>query len=118
MEKEQSVQRWFALRVRSRCEKLVAAAARQKGFEAFLPLCKSRHRWSDRLQSIEVPLFPGYVFCRLDPERRLPLLMISGVLNFVGVGKIPAPLDESEIVAIQIAVRSELRTEPCPFQED
>jgi transcription antitermination factor NusG len=117
MEARQSAQRWFALRVKSRREKVVAAAVHQKGFEEFLPLYLSHQRWSDRLQTVALPLFPGYVFCRLDPEHRLPLLTIPGVLNFVEVGRIPVPIDDAEIEAIQIAVRSQLRTEPCPFVE-
>ena len=109
--------RWYALRIKSRCEKLVATIARNKGFEEFLPLYQSRRRWSDRLKSVELPLFPGYLFCRLDPQYRLPLLTIPGVLHFVGVGKIPLPIDDREIAGIQAAVRSGLVTEPCPFLE-
>ncbi len=108
-------ERWFAIRVRSRCEKVVAMSARNKGFEEFLPLYQSCRRWSDRLRATELPLFPGYVFCRLDPQHRLPLLTIPGVLHFVGIGKIPAPIEDTEVAAIQTAVRSGLSTEPCPF---
>jgi len=110
-------QQWFALRVKSRCEKAVATIARNKGFEGFLPLYASRRRWSDRVKSIELPLFPGYVFCRLDPQRRLPLLTIPGVLYLVGVGKIPVPVDDHEIAAIQTIVQSGLVAEPWPFLE-
>jgi transcription antitermination factor NusG len=106
---------WFALRVKSRREKAVAAIARNKGFEEFLPLCQSRRRWSDRVKSVDIPLFPGYVFCRLDPQRRLPLLTIPGVLHFVGTAKIPTPIEDVEIAAIQTAVRSGAQTEPWPF---
>jgi len=110
-------EQWFALRVKSRCEKVVSTIARNKGFEEFLPLYKSRQRWSDRVKSVEFPLFPGYVFCRLDPQYRLPLLTIPGVLHFVGIGKIPVPIDDSEILAIQSAVASGLSTEPWPYLE-
>ena len=110
-------ERWFALRVQSRCEKAVAAVARNKGFEEFLPLHQSRRRWSDRLKAIDLPLFPGYLFCRLDPQRRLPLLTIPGVLHFVGIGKIPSPIEDTEIAAIQTAVGSGHLTEPWPFLE-
>jgi transcription antitermination factor NusG len=106
---------WFALRVKPRFEKLVATVARNKGFEEFLPLYHSRRRWSDRYTTVELPLFPGYVFCRLNPEHRLPLLTIPGALHFVGIGKIPAPVDEGEIAAIQAALRSGLFAEPWPF---
>ena len=110
-------ERWFALRVKSRFEKVVATVARNKGFEEFLPLYQSRRRWSDRLKSVELPLFPGYIFCRLDPQHRLPLLTIPGVLHFVGIGKMPSPIEDTEIAAIQAAVRSGLLMDPWPFLE-
>lgn len=109
--------RWFALRVKSRAEKVVSTIARHKGFEEFLPLYQCRRRWSDRFQSVDLPLFPGYVFCRLNPEFRLPLLTIPGVMSFVGIGKVPAPIDDAEIAAIQTAMGSGLLAEPYPFLE-
>jgi transcription antitermination factor NusG len=114
---EQPVPRWFAIRVKSRFEKAVASAIRHRGFDEFLPLCRSRHQWSDRLKSVEAPLFPGYVFCKLSAEKRLPLLTIPGVLHFVGLGKIPVPIEDREIGAIREAVRSGLEMEPWPFAE-
>lgn len=108
---------WFALRVKSRREKIVAMIARDKGFEEFLPTYQSRRRWSDRLKSLELPLFPGYVFCRVDPRCRLPLLTISGVVQFVGIGKTPLPIDDGEIASIQKAVQSGLSVEPWDFLE-
>lgn len=115
MQTEQSNHRWFALRVKSRHEKTVALAARSKGYEEFLPLYRWRQTWSDRSKWVEMPLFPGYVFCRLDPARRLPLLTIPGVLNFVACGRTPLPIDDGEIASVQAAVRSQLLTEPCSF---
>jgi transcription antitermination factor NusG len=108
-------QKWFALRVKSRSEKLVATMAHNKGFQEFLPLHQCRRRWSDRFKSVELPLFPGYVFCRLNPERRLPILIIPGVLHFVGLGRVPVPIDDAEIAAIEKAVRSGLDVQPWPF---
>jgi transcription antitermination factor NusG len=108
---------WFALRVKSRSEKVVATIARHKGFEEFLPLYQSRRRWSDRFKSVELPLFPGYVFCRLDPAVRLPLLTIPGVLSFVGIGRVPVPIADREIAAIQMAIGAGLLAEPYPFLE-
>ena len=107
--------RWFALRVKSNCERTVAAVARNKGFEEFLPLYHSCNRWSDRIKSAEVPLFPGYIFCRIDPRFRLPILTIPGALHFIGIGKVPVPIDDSEIVAIQNAVRSGLPIVPWEY---
>jgi transcription antitermination factor NusG len=107
--------RWFALRVKPRSEKIVATITRNKGFEEFLPLQQTRHRWSDRFKSVELPLFPGYLFCRIDPEYRLPILTIPGALHFAGIGKTPVPIDEAEIAAIRTALQSGLPVEPWPY---
>ena len=107
--------RWFALRVKPRFEKTVATIARNKGYEEFLPLHRCRRRWSDRFTEVDLPLFPGYVFCQLNPEFRLPLLTIPGVLHFIGIGRIPAPIDDEEIAALQTAMLSGVWAEPWPF---
>ena len=107
--------KWFAVRVKPQAERVVATVARHKGFEEFLPLYKARRRWSDRFKWLDLPLFPGYIFCRLKDESRLPILTIPGVLHFVGIGKTPVPIDDAEVDAIRTAVHSGLWAEPCPF---
>jgi transcription antitermination factor NusG len=106
---------WYALRVRSRYEHTVATHLQGRGYESLLPVYKCRRRWSDRFKEIELPLFPGYVFCQFNPLNRLPILLIPGVVHVVGVGKTPVPIDESEIAAIQAAVKSGLPSQPWPF---
>jgi transcription antitermination factor NusG len=81
------------------------------------PLYQARHNWSDRSKSVDLPLFPGYVFCRLEAERRFPLLTIPGVLHVVDIGKIPVPIDDTEIATIEAAIHSDLKVEPWPFLE-
>jgi transcription antitermination factor NusG len=108
---------WFAFRVRSRFEKSVASSASYKGFEVLVPLYRARHDWSDRSKSLDLPLFPGYIFCRLEAEHRFPLLTIPGVVHVVGIGKIPVPMDDNEVASLQTAIRSELKVEPWPFVE-
>ncbi len=106
---------WFALQVKSRYENSVAAHLAGKGYEWFLPLYESRRRWSDRNKKIEQPLFPGYVFCRFNPLFRLPILITPGVIGIVGVGKMPVPIEDSEIASIQTIVKSGLPNQPWPF---
>jgi transcription antitermination factor NusG len=106
---------WYALRVRSRHENTVATHLQGKGYKPLLPLYKCRRRWSDRLKEIELPLFPGYVFCQFNPLNRLPILSIPGVVHVVGVGRTPVSIDENEIAAIQAAVKSGLPSQPWPF---
>src|ERR1700691_1581156 len=105
---------WYALRVRPNYEKPVAAALRGKGFQEFLPLIRSKRQWSDRVKIMDLPLFPGYLFCRLNLEERLPLLTTPGFLYLVGVGKNPEPVDETEIAGIQAVLRSGLTVTPWP----
>src|SRR5260370_41707850 len=106
---------WFALQTRSRYENLVATLWRGKGYELFLPIYKSRRRWSDRIKELELPLFPGYLFCRFNPLDRFPILVTPGVMQVVGVGKNPIPVDDLEIAALKTAIRSGLPRQPWPF---
>jgi len=109
--------RWFALSVKPRHGKSTSAALRFKGYEEFAPLYSSRRRWSDRFKDVELPLFAGYVFCRFDVRRRLPVLTTPGVLRIVGSGKEPVPVLDSEIEALRAVVGSGLVVEPWPFLE-
>jgi transcription antitermination factor NusG len=106
---------WFALNTKLRHEDFVARQVSAKGYEVFLPVYKARRRWSDRVKELELPLFPGYLFSRFDPTHRLPILTTPRVIQIVGVGKTPLPVDENEIVALQAAAHSGLAREPWPF---
>src|SRR6267143_5298496 len=117
METENVNYPWYALRVRSRFENTVATHLQGRGYESLLPLYKCRRHWSDRFKEIELPLFPGYVFCQFNPLNRLPILSIPGVVHVVGAGRTPVPIDETEIAAIQAAVKSGLPRQPWPFLE-
>lgn len=108
---------WFALQVRSRRETLVATQLEGQGYECFLPLYKCVRRWSDRMKELEQPLFPGYLFCRLDFQNRRPLLMTPGVIQIVGTGRTPMPVDETEVESVRQAVLSGLPSQPWPYLE-
>ena len=106
---------WYALWVRSRHEKSVAEILRGKGFETFLPLHTSRRRWSDRVQEVELPLIPGYVFCRFDANYRLPILTTPGLVQIVSAGKTPQAVDEDEMQSLITAVRAGVHLQLWPF---
>lgn len=105
---------WFALSVTPRKEKSVARALRVRGYQGFLPVNVIRRRWSDRMQDVEVPLFPGYVFCRLDPARRLPVLRLPAVHSILGKRGIPEQVPEAEIHALRVACNCGLEAVPYP----
>jgi transcription antitermination factor NusG len=106
---------WFALRVRTRHESGVADFLEKSGYELFLPLYTSRKRWSDRIKKVETALFPGYLFCRFDPQDRLPIIKTPGVIQIAGYNRTPIPVDDSEIRAIQALMASGLPNQPWPF---
>jgi transcription antitermination factor NusG len=106
---------WYALQVRPRFEKIIASTLLNKGYEGFLPLYRHRSRWSDRIKEVQLPLFPGYLFCRFDVNKRLPILITPGVLHVVGIGKTPHPVDDDEIAALQTIVLSSLQAEPRAY---
>jgi transcription antitermination factor NusG len=106
---------WYALRVRSNFEQRVSTALRGRGFEEFLPQYRSRRAWSDRIKEISLPLFPGYIFCRLNPLYRLPILQTAGVIEIVGVGGQPYPVAEGEMAAIRRVLAGGVSVSPWPF---
>jgi transcription antitermination factor NusG len=108
---------WFALHVRTRQEAGVAAHLQGMGYEKFLPLQKTSSRWSDRIKESETPLFPGYLFCRFDPQKRLPILKTPGVIQVVGYSRQPIPVEQSEIEALQALVASGLPSQPWEYLE-
>jgi transcription antitermination factor NusG len=99
---------WYAIRVRSNFERIVARNLQDKGFNLFLPTYHERRRWSDRVKQVEVPLFPGYVFCRLNLENRIPVLNIPGVVQILGQGNRPVPVPTLEIDGIKAILKSDL----------
>ncbi len=107
--------RWYALTTRPQHERKAVQALDIKGFQTFLPLYRTRRQWSDRRKILDLPLFPGYVFCRFTPEERLRVLTSPNITSVVGVGKRPCPLPDEEVQAIQAMVASGLPLEPWHF---
>lgn len=106
---------WFAVRVRSNREQVVSLHLREKGYQEFSPSYRIERQWSDRKKIIDQPLFPGYVFCRLNPHDRLPVLQVPGVVGLVGVGKVPEKVPESELDRVRMLLQSGLLVTPWPF---
>ena len=106
---------WFVLTAKSRHEKVVSENLRGKGLESFVPLYRARRRWTDRIQSVDLPLFPGYVFCRFSYMSRLPVLNTPGVTSVVGFSDVPTPVADEEISRIQAIQASGLPAQPWPY---
>jgi transcription antitermination factor NusG len=108
--------RWYAIHVLAKYEHLVSTLLRSKGYEEFLPVYRCRRQWSDRIKEVELPLFPGYLFCRFDlDDRRVPILSTTGVIRIVGAGRVPTPAGDDEIAAIQAIIHSGVPVQPWPY---
>ncbi len=107
--------RWYALRTRSRYEKLVREQLAKQGIEPLLPTVKRLRQWKDRKKEVEVPLFSGYCFVRFALGQRLPVLKTIGVVDIVGSGHCPEPIADEEIAAIQTLMASVLPYDSHPY---
>jgi len=109
--------KWFAIQTRSRHEKKVATELREKGLSIFLPLYSSVHRWSDRRKTVQLPLFPGYVFVQTvySPENRIAVLQVPGVAYFVGDQGRGTPIPEKQIEDIRTILDKDIPFEIYPF---
>ena len=106
---------WYAIHVRPRSEFVTGISLRNKGFELFVPHYKSKRRWSDRRVDLELPLFPGYIFCRFDVRLRLAIITTPGVVRIVGTSKMLWPISIDEIEAVKRVVDLGCKLEPHPF---
>jgi transcription antitermination factor NusG len=106
---------WWAVYARHQHEKTAAEMMTSKGLEVFLPLYASVRRWKDRRKLLSLPLFPGYVFVRGTPGRRLQVLTTPGVHMILNQGDQAATIPEEEIEAIRRTLEGNNRVEPHPF---
>lgn len=76
--------RWWVLHVNANHEKQVARHLAVRSVEYYLPLYTERSKWSDRVVTLERPLFAGYVFVRFAPNARIAVISVPGVLRLLG----------------------------------
>src|SRR5215469_1241131 len=106
---------WYAVHVRSKFERTVSTVLEHKGVEQFLPTYRSRRIWTDRVKTMDLPLFTGYLFCRIPLDERNRVMTIDGVVGFVGAGRQPIPVGDLEIEAVRRIVQSQSPSQPWPF---
>jgi len=106
---------WYALRTKSRHEKLVRDQLDKQGIEPLLPTVKRLSQWKDRRKEIEVPLFSGYCFVRFGQEEKLPVQKVAGVVEIVGSGSQPEAIPDEEIDALKTLMTSVLPYDSHPY---
>jgi transcription antitermination factor NusG len=96
---------WFVLFVRANQEKRTAQRLLTYGLEHYLPCFRSVRQWKDRRVTLDMPLFPGYVFVCLPFLERAKVLSLPNVVSLVGSKSSPSVVSSEEIDSIRRGVQ-------------
>jgi transcription antitermination factor NusG len=106
---------WFAVFTSPRHEKRVEEHFRVREIESFLPLYRMQRQWKDGSKGIlQLPLFSSYIFARIGPDGRVPVLSIPGVISIVGGGREFSSVPDSYIHFLRDGLRQG-KIEPHPY---
>jgi transcription antitermination factor NusG len=106
---------WFAAYTTPRHEKHVAEMLAERNIESFLPLYRTVRQWKKSSPiTLEMPLFPCYLFVHIRRAARGTVLGLPGVVSIVGSPKEPWPLPQMEIEALRLGVQTG-KVEPHPY---
>jgi transcription antitermination factor NusG len=114
---DRSDYQWFAVWTRSRQEKVSATMLAAMGVQHFLPLKSEIRQWSDRKQRVDVPLFSGYLFVRINSSRAsgLQVLKATGIAGFVGNTSGPLPIPDQQIEDVRTILTRQPDCTVLPF---
>lgn len=106
---------WFAVFTMPRHEKRVETHLCLREVENFLPLYQRQRQWKDGSKGVlRLPLFPNYVFVRIEHSGRIVVLKVPGVISIVGCGPQPWPVPDGYIHWLRDGLR-ERKIEPYPY---
>ena len=106
---------WYAVYTKSRHEKVAESNLQNRGVTTFLPLREVVSRWKDRNKTINVPLFPSYVFVNIGFMDIHKVIYTKGVLRVVGCNGTPVPVPPEQVEAIRMLIQSKLKYDPYPY---
>jgi len=92
---------WYAVYVKSRSEKKVAADFAANGIEYYLPLIKKLKVWSDRKKMVEEPLFRSYIFVHIEQKDYYKVVYTFNVLKYISFEGRAVPIPPQQIEAIK-----------------
>ncbi len=102
------MEKWYIVHTRPRWEKKVTDVLEQQGIESYCPVKKVKRKWSDRIKTLEEPLFKSCVFVKITSGQRTDVRLAEGVVNFVYKNGKPFQLKEKEIMAFKsLLIKSE-----------
>ncbi len=95
--------RWFVVRTHPNGEFKALGHIMRQGFDAYLPRYLKRRRHARKTDTVQSPLFPGYLFVGMDPEqaRWRALNSTVGVSELICNSGFPAPIPDDVIADIR-----------------
>jgi transcriptional antiterminator RfaH len=92
--------RWYVIGAKARREQFAQEQLARRSVATFLPRIIEPSRFDGR--SVVAPLFPGYLFVRIDIEEQyFDVAWTPGVRRFIGFGTLPSPLDDTVVEFLQ-----------------
>jgi transcriptional antiterminator RfaH len=97
------MKQWYAVHTHAHGENRAYENLARQDFESWLPKYRKRRRHAGREENVLRPLFPRYLFVRVDltAEQWRPILSTRGVASLVGDSEGPHPLGDEVITALQ-----------------
>jgi transcription antitermination factor NusG len=102
---------WYVVYTHPRSEKKAANYLAEKGIEVFLPLHKILKQWSDRKKWTVLPLFPSYLFVKINKEQYLDVLNTPKVSRYIYFEGKAATISDRQIEVIRAIIQAELPVE-------
>ena len=97
---------WFLIHTKIRQEQVAQENLERQGFSCFLPKLWVEKVRRGKLVTVEEPLFPRYLFIRLDTslsgQNWGPIRSTTGVSRLVTFGNVPAKIDDELIDVIRV----------------
>ncbi len=94
--------RWYAAYTKSRTEKKALTRLTEAGFEAYLPIKRTRRQWSDRLKWVEEPLISSYIFLRVNEKEYYNAINTPGLVCYVTFEGKAAPIPDRQIETLKM----------------
>lgn len=111
---------WYVLRTMTGHEDKVKARLENKAecLNILLPKDEVTYKIGGKERKRLKPLFPGYIFIQIElqDEYRYSIKNTPGVINFIGCGNEPSPVEDVEIENILEMIEKGETKEPVPFE--
>ncbi|NVO11413.1 MAG: UpxY family transcription antiterminator, partial [Bacteroidales bacterium] len=97
---------WHVCYVKPRSEKIVKKKVEELRFEVFLPLILHTRAYKTAKKTVQLPLFNGYIFVKIEQGYRHHISAIPEVYGFIKFRDEYAKVSDEEINNLKILVQN------------